>query len=101
MTAISQSVVSTEFRLVPDRWDRLIIVLICSGLLFLGWLAVATPLMDPLTTAARAGRWGTVLVRPTFAWIAMGLLLLAIRTVMWTRYRPWSAATEDDAPSLT
>lgn len=85
----------------PDAWDRLILALIFIGLVFLGWLAFATPLMDPLTSAARAGRWGTLLVRPTAIWIAMGGLLLAIRTAMWTRYRPWASATEDDAPSLT
>ncbi len=85
----------------PDAWDRLILLLICTGLLLLAWVTVATPIMDPLTTAARLGRWGTALVRPTVAWIAMGTLLLAVRTAMWTRYRPWAAAGEEDAPSLT
>jgi len=84
-----------------DGWDRLILALICVGLGFLGWLAIATPLMDPLTTAARAGRWGALLVRPTVAWIAMGTLLLAIRTAMWTRYRPWMPVAESEAPMLT
>jgi len=89
--------------LPPSReaWDAFILALICTGLLLLLWLAVATPLMDPLTSAARAGRWGTVLVRPTVVWIAMGTLLLAVRTAMWTRYRPWAPSGEDDAPSLT
>jgi len=84
-----------------DLWDALILVLITGGLLLLLWLSVATPLMDPLTSAMRGGRWGTVLVRPTIAWIAMGTLLLVVRTVMWMRYRPWAAAEEADAPSLT
>ena len=84
-----------------DGWDVLILATIGCGLLFLLWLTVATPLMDPLTSAMRGGRWGTVLVRPTVIWIAMGTLLLVMRTVMWTRYRPWPAAHEADAPSLT
>lgn len=82
-------------------WDAAILVLISAGLLFLLWLAVATPLMDPLAAAARAGRWGTFLVRPTVAWIAMGTFLLAIRTAMWTRYRPSPSLKDDEAPALT
>ncbi|HET9470486.1 MAG TPA: glycosyltransferase family 2 protein, partial [Usitatibacter sp.] len=82
-------------------WDAVILVLISVGLLFLLWLAVATPLMDPLAAAARAGRWGAFLVRPTVAWIAMGTLLLAIRTAMWTRYRPGASLEDDEAPALT
>jgi hyaluronan synthase len=88
-------------RPASDGWDALILTLICVGLLFLLWVAVATPLMDPLTSAARAGRWGTFLVRPTVAWIAMGTLLLAIRTAMWTRYRPWPSLADDEASTLT
>lgn len=84
-----------------DAWDALILVLIAAGLLLLLWLSVATPLMDPLTNAMRSGRWGTVLVRPTVIWIAMGTLLLLVRTVMWIRYRPWASAEEADAPRLT
>ncbi|HET9651312.1 MAG TPA: glycosyltransferase family 2 protein, partial [Usitatibacter sp.] len=85
----------------PDAWDRLILVLIVLGLAFLAWLAFATPLMDPLTNAARQGRWGTLLVRPTVIWVAMGTLLLMVRTAMWLRYRPFASANDDDAPSLT
>lgn len=85
----------------PDVWDRLILLLIFIGLAFLAWLALATPLMDPLTSAARAGRWGTLLVRPTIIWIAMGTVMLTIRTLMWTRYRAFACASDDDAPALT
>jgi hyaluronan synthase len=42
-----------------------------------------------------------VLVRPTVIWVAMGTLLLTLRTVMWTRYRGWAPAAEDEAPMLT
>jgi hyaluronan synthase len=99
--AISTSPIRPLSRPASDGWDALILTLICVGLLFLLWLAVATPLMDPLTAMARRGRWGTFLVRPTIAWIAMGTLLLAIRTAMWTRYRPWPSLKDDEAPSLT
>ncbi|HEX3098129.1 MAG TPA: glycosyltransferase, partial [Usitatibacter sp.] len=99
--ALSTSPVPALSRSLADGWDALILVLICVGLLFLLWLAVATPLMDPLVASARAGRWGTFLVRPTVAWIAMGTFLLAIRTAMWTRYRPWASLKDDEAPALT
>jgi hypothetical protein len=71
-----------------DAWDALILGVIFLGLLFLLWLSIATPLMDPLLEAARQGRWGHLLVRPTVIWIAMGSLLLDVRTAMWLRYRP-------------
>jgi hyaluronan synthase len=84
-----------------DPWDRLVVFLIFAGLAVLGWLAVTTPLMDPLTAAARQGRWGDFLIRPTVAWVAMGTLLLMVRTVLWLRYRDFPAASLEDAPSMT
>ena len=100
MASASDSVRSLH---VPfrDAWDALILALIAAGLLLLLWLSIATPLMDPLTNAMRSGRWGAVLVRPTVIWIGMGTLLLAVRTLMWMRYRPWAAVDEEDAPTLT
>lgn len=89
-------------RVAPrDAWDTLILVLICVGLLFLLWLSIATPLLDPLTRAARLGRWGAFWVRPTVIWIAMGSALLALRTAMWLRYRPRASCTPEEAPALT
>lgn len=84
-----------------DAWDRLLIAVIFGGILFLTYLALATPLLEPLMMAAREGRWSALVIRPTFVWIAMGLLLLVIRTVLWLRYRSWGAATWIDAPDLT
>ncbi len=84
-----------------DGWDVVILVLICAGLSFLLWIALGTPLMDPLLAEARNGRWGAFLVRPTVAWVAMGTLLLAVRTAMWTRYRSFAPCSDDDAPALT
>lgn len=84
-----------------DGWDVLILAAICTGLAFLLWVSLGTPLMDPLLAEARNGRWGTFLVRPTVIWVAMGTLLLAVRTAMWTRYRSFPSCSDDDAPSLT
>jgi hyaluronan synthase len=84
-----------------DAWDALILAGIFVGLLFLLWLSIATPLMDPLLDAARHGRWGHLMVRPTVIWIAMGSLLLAVRTAMWLRYRPWASVAPEEAPPLT
>ena len=36
-----------------DGWDVVILVLICAGLSFLLWIALGTPLMDPLLAEAR------------------------------------------------
>ncbi len=101
MPIARDSVVSSPVPIVGDVWDRLVLAAIFAGLILLGYLAVATPILDPLTAAARAGRWGALAVRPTFAWLAMGSLLLLVRTVLWLRYRTFASATPEDAPSLT
>jgi len=40
-------------------------------------------------------------VRPTIIWISMGLVLLAMRTVLWLMYRPFAPVREEDAPALS
>lgn len=67
----------------------------------LTWAAIATPLLQPLFEVAGRGHWSALWVRPTVIWVTMGLLLMFARTVFWVRYRPFAAATADDAPRLT
>ena len=45
--------------------------------------------------------WSGSLVEPGMIWISIGLLLLAIRTALWFRYRPFDAATHELAPTMT
>ena len=84
-----------------DAWDRLLVVAIFGGMLALAYGAFATSLLHPLYSLAEKGAWAELWIRPTVIWIAMGLLLLLMRTLLWLRYRPFPAAGTDDAPMLT
>ena len=84
-----------------DAWDRLLVAAIFAGMLGMAWLAFATPLLQPLFAVAAKEGLGALWLRPTIIWIAMGLLLLLLRTLLWMRYRPFASASEDDAPRLT
>jgi len=84
-----------------DAWDRLLIAAIFGGMLGLGYAAFATPLLQPLFSLAERGEWSALWIRPTVIWIAMGLLLLLMRTLLWLRYRPFAAAALEEAPMLS
>ena len=84
-----------------DAWDRVLIATIFAGMLALAYAAFATPLLQPLFALAGRGEWAELWIRPTVIWIAMGLLLLLMRTLLWLGYRPFAAAAPEDAPMLT
>jgi hyaluronan synthase len=84
-----------------DAWDRLLIAAIFAGMIGLAWVALATPLMQPIVDLARREHWSGFWVRPTVIWIAMGLVLLLMRTLLWLRYRPFAPVARDEAPMLT
>ncbi len=67
----------------------------------LAYVALATPLLQPLVDLARRQHWGGFWVRPTIIWIAMGLVLMFMRTVLWLCYRPFAPAAAGEAPALT
>jgi hyaluronan synthase len=84
-----------------DAWDRLLIAAIFAGMFLLAYAAFATPLLQPLLSLAGKGEWGQLWIRPTVIWVAMGLVLLLMRTLLWLRYRPFAAAAVEDAPLLS
>jgi hyaluronan synthase len=84
-----------------DRWDAFLILAIFASIGALAYAALATPLLQPLVDVARREHWSMLWVRPTVIWISMGLVLLVMRTVLWLLYRPFPAAREEDAPSLS
>src|SRR4029077_17802645 len=84
-----------------DAWDRLLVAAIFAGMLLLAYAAFATPLLQPLLSLAGKGEWGQLWIRPTVIWVAMGLVLLLMRTVLWLRYQPFAAAAVEDAPLLS
>ena len=91
--------------LAPERksdvWDAFLIAAIFAGMGALAYAAVATPLLQPLLETAAREEWSRLTVRPMVIWVAMGILLMLVRTVFWVRYRPFPAASLEEAPRLT
>src|ERR1044071_3152458 len=84
-----------------DLWDRALVATIFAGMLALAYAAFATPLMQPIFSSAGRGEGAQLATRPTVIWVAMGLLLLLMRTLLWLRYRPFAAALAEEAPMLS
>lgn len=84
-----------------DLWDRFLVATIFAGMLTLAYAAFATPLLQPIFSHAGRGEWAQLAARPTVIWVAMGLLLLLMRTLLWLRYQPFAAARPDEAPLLS
>ena len=88
----------TPFR---DLWDWVIVSAIFTGIGILAYTALRAPLFDHWAEMVRQGQWSALFVRPTILWVSMGFVLLAFRTSLWLRYRPFPAATASEAPLLT
>src|SRR5262245_1477000 len=88
----------TPFR---DLWDWVIVLSIFLGIGTLAYVSLRTPLFDHWIELAQQGRWSSLLLRPTILWVCMGIILLAFRTSLWLRYRPFAPATVLEAPMLT
>src|SRR5262245_88454 len=84
-----------------DLWDWVIVFSIFLGIGMLAYASLRTPLFDHWIELARQGSWSSLMLRPTILWVCMGVLLLAFRTSLWLRYRPFAAATWSEAPMLT
>jgi hyaluronan synthase len=81
--------------------DHIIHVMIFCGLITGCFFAVLEPVFRPgMEFIARHG-WTSFIVRPTLLWFAMGMVLLALRTLLWILYRPYSSVTHTHAPRLT
>jgi hyaluronan synthase len=61
----------------------------------------AHEVFDPLAESFLIQGWAAVIARPSLLWFTMGMLLLVIRTLLWTRYRPFAAVSADQAPRLS
>jgi hyaluronan synthase len=86
---------------VGDLWDRLLLAAIFAGIVGMTWFAFRSSLFDPILSMARRGDWGALVLRPTVLWLAMGFILLVMRTLLWLKYAPAAPATDDEAPMLS
>ncbi|MDE3154246.1 MAG: glycosyltransferase family 2 protein [Acidobacteriota bacterium] len=83
------------------RTDWWLTVLIVAGVLVVGYEVFHQQAFDPVLLALDEHQWMKFIVRPSMLWAVMGTILLAFRTVVWMRYRPFPSASFEEAPSLT
>lgn len=74
---------------------------ILLGLFGVVYLSVSFDIFQPLLHAVRKHHWTRFFIRPSILWATMGIVMLLFRTLLWFCYRPYKAASEEDAPSLT
>jgi len=91
----------TEDRSRSDWFDILLIVAILIGIAAITYNTLRGGVFDPILRAATREDWAQALLKPSVLWVGMGTLLLAFRTWLWWRYRPFAPATMDNAPTLT
>jgi hyaluronan synthase len=84
-----------------DLWDWLVRSAIVTGLVVILYYCVEGKAFEPLLRGLRHHGWSSLFVRPSILWLFMGTLLLVFRTLLWFRYRPFTAATMEGAPPLT
>ena len=82
-------------------WDGLYRAAILLGLVTVVYLSVRWSLFQPMLHAAEEHHWTRFIVHPSILWMAMGLLMLMFRTLLWFRYRTPDSASYADAPPLT
>lgn len=58
-------------------------------------------LYRPVRQVIEAGNISVWVLKPSLILASMGLLLLALRTVLWFGYRPFESATYESAPTMT
>jgi hyaluronan synthase len=85
----------------PDAWSWTLRVLIVLSVALLIHATFQGHMFAPLVRAAATVKWAENWLRPSIVWMGFGTLLLAFRTALWMRYRPFAPARFDTAPALT
>jgi len=99
---LPQTAYSTSVGLAPGRGYRILVgTVIVLGLTAMLFAMLNGDLFRPIRHAIEQGNLGASLLKPSLIWIAMALLMLALRTVLWFSYRPFDAATHESAPTMT
>ncbi|MBI1422280.1 MAG: glycosyltransferase [Gammaproteobacteria bacterium] len=94
---------NTEYALSRHRvrWEKPLQIML---FLTLGWALFANlngHVFQPLLDAVADLDWPEHILMPSIWWAAMGLLLLAYRTLLWLNYREFAPTTDWEAPMLT
>lgn len=99
-TPVAEYDVPSITRLAEDPWDWVLRAAIIAGLVII-FFSVAGHMFRPLWHQVDRNGWMTLLQHPSMLWMTMGILLLSFRTLLWFRYRPFTATAPDKAPALT
>jgi len=98
---IAETIVRTIAAPVGDAWDRVLLASIWFFLLAGIWFSVRVNLVDLVADELQRQGWGTRIFGPALIWLYMAAAMLALRTSLWIRYRPFTAARWSEAPLLT
>ena len=86
----------------PGRGYRVLIgSAILIGLVAVVYVTLSGELFRPARDAIASGDWQAAILRPSLLWVSMAIVMLTLRTLLWFCYRPYPAATYDNAPMLT
>ncbi|MDH4190854.1 MAG: glycosyltransferase, partial [Betaproteobacteria bacterium] len=86
----------------PGRGYRVLVgSAIVLGLAVILFALLNGELFRPVRESIEAGNLNAFLLKPSLIWVAMGLLMLVVRTLLWFLYRPFNSATFESAPAMT
>ena len=91
--ALPLSVSSVQAGLPPGRGYRILVgSAIVLGLAAILFAMLHGDLFRPVRQAIDAGSLGEWVLKPSLVLASMGLLMLALRTLLWFGYRPFKPA---------
>lgn len=93
---------SAELGLPPGRGHRILVgSAIVLGLAAILFAMLHGDLFRLVRQAIEAGNLSASVLKPSLILVSMGLLMLALRTLLWFSYRPFEPATYEWAPTMT
>jgi hyaluronan synthase len=82
-------------------WEWTVRFCVFAGLAAMTYGVVFRPLIHATLAEAARSSWRVFLERPSLLWVAMGTLLIGVRTLLWAHYRPAPPASFAEAARLT
>ena len=93
---------SPVFSLPPGRGHRIVVgAAIVLGLATILFAALHGELGHAIKQSIEAGNLSASVLKPGQILVSMGLLMLALRTLLWFSYRPFAPARYGAAPTMT
>jgi hyaluronan synthase len=95
------STLAVRMPYVKTYADYIIHIIIFGGITAGCVFGILMPSFHPMMAFLSKHGWTSFLVRPSLMWLAMGMMLLVLRTLLWLRYRPYPEVAQANAPYLT